>query len=142
MWPTVIVLDTERLMKAFRQHAAQSGKPLDFPDEMVAEIVSCLRHARRATHRLDSLLFSLVISDFDHRYAMYVDGAVITFVQDLGELLIEQIHHHNLYDDHGVLPYRYREPRSHDFNCVVLKRRTYELHPNHARCPTTNRPYF
>lgn len=125
MCPTVVVLDTERLMKAFRQHAAQSGKPIDFPDEMVAEVVTCLRHARRATSRLDSLLFSMIVNDFDHRYAMYVDGAVITFIQDLGELLMESVVHHNLYDHHGTLPYRYREPRTNDFNCIVLQRSDY-----------------
>jgi len=129
MGPTVIVLDTERIMKAFRQHAAQSGKPLDFPDEMAAEIITCMRHARRATSRLDSLLFSIVINDFDHRYSMYTDGAVVTFIQELGELVMEQLDHHQLYDHHGVLHYRYREPRSYDFNCLVLVRSDYVYHP-------------
>jgi len=122
MWPSVIVLDTQRIMKAFREHAEQSGKPLDFPDEMVREIVVCLRHARRATLRLDQLMWCILSNEFEHHYAAYADSTVLVFIEELGNVLMDSIIRHNLYDQYGTLHYRYLEPRVVDFNCIILKR--------------------
>lgn len=127
MWPTVIVLDTTRIMQAFRRHAVESGKPRDFPDEVAAEIVRCLRHARKAAMRLDQFIFAALTNDYEESLNPYLDGTAITFIQELGEYLLNQVVKHNLYDDRGVLHYRYREPRLNDFNCIVLQRSDHGL---------------
>jgi hypothetical protein len=129
-WPATVVLETTIVMKAFRVYAENTGKPYDFPDDMASEVIHCFKNARRANMRLDELYMSILTGDY--RYPMdnqpdsnllnHVDATVLTYLDDLSEALMDQILFHNLYDDHGFLPYRHVTPRELGFNCIILKR--------------------
>jgi len=121
-WPTIVVLDTERIMKAFREHAMNTGKPHDLPDDIANEVVIAIKQRDRAHLRLDDLVLSMLIKDFHYPYGDFIDSTVASFTEELGRAVIQQLLKHRLYNRHGYLPYRHKTPRDPRFNCLILKR--------------------
>lgn len=121
-WPTVVVLETTGVMRRFRQYAERTGKHRDLPDDMVDQVIYCLKKRDRAELRLDELVTSIAHGDFEYPLGDCIDDGVGLLVLELGEIVFAQLIHHCLYDEYGDLPYRHMLPRERNFNNVILRR--------------------
>jgi hypothetical protein len=122
-WPNVVVLDTSRIMRRFRQLVKDTGKPRFLPDDMVGEILYCYKHRDRAEARLDDFMMKVAFGSGEEGvYEKVIDGDVANLVFELGEHILIQLNYHYLYDEYGDLPYRHAQAREMNFNDVILRR--------------------
>jgi hypothetical protein len=143
MWPTLIVLDTNKSMKALRHFVSRSGKPHDLADDLVDDIVHRIRHRQRAQMRLDELSLSIMLNDYEELEDTggHVDKAILPFVDDLARVITEQVALHCLYDEDGFLPYTFKRPKELEFNDVILKRIDREQFKKPEHYQYTSRTY-
>lgn len=130
--PEFIIMDTSKEVGLFRRHVEEFGKPAALVDDVLQEIMTCLKWRGRAETRIDSMVAAMLNRDFTYDcniqtiedYNNCVDEGVVGFVLEIGDKVREQLKAMQVYEASGTgrLLYDYYPAKKEGFNDIILKK--------------------
>lgn len=121
MIPEFLILDTGTLLLTFKKMATANREYDHFIDDVVAEIIVCLRNVGLGPGRLNEFVRGI---HYEHsaQYAQSIPGEYAMPILELGICILKQLKDLQAYGQWDELRYRYYMSDTVVTNCVILKR--------------------
>lgn len=120
--PSTIILDTSIFLGGFREFAVENGRNYWFVEDMVQEVIHCIRYRPKAERRLDNFAAEVLLGEVEYEDGI-IEKCYAIKILELGELLIKLLDELGAYDN-GSLHYRVSVTSNLKLNDVVLKHKT------------------
>lgn len=122
--PSTIILDTSTCVSSFRDFAVENGRSYWFVEDMIQEIIHCIRYRPKAESRLNEFAAEVLLDAVEYEDGL-IEGIYGMKILELGELLIILLDEIGAYEN-GSLHYRISVTSNLKLNDVVLKRKSLD----------------